>query len=43
MAAAATTDRGRWYTTFSGGIQYTLPVRYQQLVPVGSGAFGAVA
>jgi hypothetical protein len=40
--AAASTNQGEWYTTIFDGDQYTLPVRYQDPVPIGHGAFGAV-
>ena len=31
-----------WYTAECGTSQYTLPSRYQDLSPIGQGAFGAV-
>ena len=39
---ASSTDQSEWYTTECGDTPYTLPVRYQDLVPIGRGAFGAV-
>jgi hypothetical protein len=33
---------GEWYTAECGTSQYTLPTRYQDLSPIGQGAFGAV-
>jgi hypothetical protein len=40
----ATNNAGEceWYTVECGGHDFTLPVRYQDLVPVGQGAFGVV-
>jgi hypothetical protein len=35
-------DQDQWYTAPCKEISYTLPVRYQELDHVGSGAFGAV-
>ncbi|CAF4262347.1 unnamed protein product [Rotaria sp. Silwood2] len=35
-------SQGEWYTTDCGRAQFTLPVRYQNLVPIGDGAFGVV-
>ena len=35
-------NQGKWYTTTCNDIQYTLPVRYQELVYVGCGACGVV-
>jgi hypothetical protein len=40
--AASSTDQSGWYTVDCGKAQYTLPVRYQDPVPVGQGAFGVV-
>ncbi|CAF1121538.1 unnamed protein product [Rotaria sordida] len=31
-----------WYTTLCGDCTYTLPVRYQELAPIGQGGYGAV-
>lgn len=35
-------DLAEWYTSECGTSQYTLPRRYQDLSPIGQGAFGAV-
>ncbi|CAF4774541.1 unnamed protein product, partial [Rotaria socialis] len=35
-------DSVEWYTAECGTSQYTLPKRYQELSPIGQGAFGAV-
>jgi hypothetical protein len=35
-------DSAEWYTAECGTSQYTLPKRYQDLSPIGQGAFGAV-
>jgi tRNA A-37 threonylcarbamoyl transferase component Bud32 len=35
-------DSSDWYTAECGTSQYTLPKRYQDLSPIGQGAFGAV-
>ncbi|CAF3834972.1 unnamed protein product [Rotaria sp. Silwood1] len=35
-------DQGKWYTATCDTAQYTLPVRYQELLHIGQGAFGAV-
>lgn len=35
-------DSVEWYTTECGTTQFTLPKRYQELSPIGQGAFGAV-
>jgi p38 MAP kinase len=35
-------DSNEWYTAECGTSQYTLPKRYQDLSPIGQGAFGAV-
>ena len=40
--AAGNDDSGDWYTSECGTSQYTLPKRYQDLSPIGQGAFGAV-
>ncbi|CAF3472433.1 unnamed protein product [Rotaria socialis] len=35
-------DQPQWYNVTCGTCTYTLPVRYQDTVPIGQGAFGAV-
>ena len=40
--AAEGGDSNQWYTAECGTSQYTLPTRYQELSPIGQGAFGAV-
>ena len=35
-------EMSEWYTAECGASQYTLPKRYQDLSPIGQGAFGAV-
>ncbi|CAF1212391.1 unnamed protein product [Adineta ricciae] len=35
-------DMSEWYTAECGASQYTIPKRYQDLSPIGQGAFGAV-
>jgi hypothetical protein len=40
--AVVTTNEGEWYTIVCDGYQYTLPVRYQDPVAIGHGAFGSV-
>ncbi|CAF2239461.1 unnamed protein product [Rotaria magnacalcarata] len=35
-------DQSEWYTVICRTCTYTLPVRYQDIVPIGQGAFGAV-
>jgi hypothetical protein len=35
-------DQGEWYTADCGRTQFTLPVRYQDLVPIGQGTKGIV-
>jgi hypothetical protein len=40
--AANTEHQDQWYTTDCGEHRYTLPKRYQNLSPVGHGAFGSV-
>ncbi|CAF1463316.1 unnamed protein product, partial [Rotaria sordida] len=40
--AAHNKVQSEWYTTICGECTYTLPVRYQELAPIGQGAFGAV-
>jgi len=35
-------NQGEWHTVDCGGRQYTLPVRYQDPVAIGHGAFGSV-
>jgi hypothetical protein len=35
-------DQDQWYTALCEKTSYTLPIRYQDLVHVGNGAFGAV-
>lgn len=35
-------DAAEWYTAECGTTQYILPKRYQDLAPIGQGAFGAV-
>ena len=40
--AANTTNHDKWYTIVCGTCEYTLPVRYQDPVAIGKGAFGAV-
>jgi hypothetical protein len=40
--ATPTTTHGEWYTIVCGAHQHTLPVRYQDPIPIGLGAFGAV-
>jgi hypothetical protein len=35
-------DETQWHEVTCGEHTYTLPVRYQDLVPIGQGAFGAV-
>lgn len=35
-------DANGWHTVECGTTQYTLPQRYQDLSPIGQGAFGAV-
>ncbi|CAF3858956.1 unnamed protein product, partial [Adineta steineri] len=42
LMAAETGDSGDWHTAECGTSQYTLPKRYQDLSPIGQGAFGAV-
>jgi hypothetical protein len=37
-----TEHQDQWYTTYCGEHRYTLPVRYQDLAPLGHGAFGSV-
>jgi p38 MAP kinase len=39
---AADSGDQEWYTAECGASQYTLPKRYQDLSPIGQGAFGAV-
>jgi hypothetical protein len=36
------TNQGEWYKVDCGNRQYTLPVRYQDPIPIGHGTFGAV-
>jgi hypothetical protein len=40
--AANTTNQIQWHTVYCGAYQYTLPIRYQDPIPIGQGAFGAV-
>ncbi|CAF3445290.1 unnamed protein product [Rotaria socialis] len=40
--ADESSDSVEWYTAECGTSQYTLPKRYQELSPIGQGAFGAV-
>ena len=40
--ATNNTDQIQYYTATCGQHTYTLPVRYQDLRPIGQGAFGAV-
>ena len=40
--AADGNDPAEWHTAECGTSQYTLPQRYQDLSPIGQGAFGAV-
>jgi len=40
--AASSTNQGGWHTFQCGGQQFTVPIRYQEPVDIGHGAFGAV-
>lgn len=40
--ATGSGDPSDWYIAECGTSQYTLPKRYQDLSPIGQGAFGAV-
>jgi len=40
--SATSKKQGEWHTVVCGGRQYILPVRYQDPVAIGLGAFGAV-
>jgi len=40
--ATVTTNQSEWYTTVCNGHNYTLPVRYQDPVSIGLGAFVSV-
>jgi hypothetical protein len=35
-------DQTQFYASTCGGHRYTVPVRYQDLSPIGEGSFGAV-
>ena len=40
--AANTTGQNERYTVDCGRVQYTLPVRYQDPISIGQGAYGSV-
>ena len=40
--AAPTESEKEWYTTSCGMHTFTLPVRYQDITPIGHGSYGAV-
>jgi hypothetical protein len=40
--ASGNLDESQWHTVTCGEYTYTLPVRYQDLSPIGQGAFGTV-
>jgi len=39
---ASSKDQGEWYIIDCGRTQFTLPVRYRDLVPIEEGAFDVV-
>jgi hypothetical protein len=40
--AASNTNQDSWHTVNCGGHEFTLPIRYQNPIRIGQGAFGAV-
>jgi hypothetical protein len=40
--AAIRSEKVGWYTERCGNVEFMLPERYQNLTPIGRGAFGAV-
>jgi hypothetical protein len=40
--ADSSKKQDKWYTFDCGGHQFTVPIRYQDPVSIGQGAFGAV-